>query len=195
MTIQHQFLDSDIFVPNWEINTLFLGTFNPICGEPLDYYYRRKSNGFWKIIKHFDSQNEFDFTNFEDLKKFMTLKRFGCIDVIRSVTFPEVDKNKICGRGYSDDNLFRIKNYSREYNFDYIQTFTLERGVSNIYTTWGCRNSPKEFRNLLSDFENYCNVNQVRLVNLKSPSGRVYKGEEIQRINSNWFYHLNPILG
>lgn len=195
MTIQHQFLNSDLFFPTWEIDTLFLGTFNPICGEQLDYYYKRKSNGFWKIIKYFDTQNEYDFSNFQDLKQFMTLKRFGCVDVILSVTFPEFDRNKICGNGYTDNNLFKVKNYSREYNFEQIKTYTSLRGIRNIYTTWGCRNNPKEFGNLISDFENYCFNNQVNFVNLKSPSGRVYKGDEIRRIHSNWFYHLNPIMG
>ena len=124
----------------------------------------------------------------------MSLKRFGCVDVIRRITFPDVDRDKICGKGYSDDNLFRIKNYTREYNFEQIKSFISERSIRNIYTTWGCRNNPKEFRNFISDFENYCYDNQVSLVNLKSPSGRLYRGDDIETINSNWFFHLNPIL-
>lgn len=195
MTVQHQFLDSGYFFPAWEVDTLFLGTFNPLCGEQLDYYYRRRSNGFWKIIKHFDSLNEFDFSNFQELKEFMTLKKFGCVDVIRCVTFPEVDRNEICGNGYTDDNLFKVKNYSREYNFEQIKRFISEQNITNIFTTWGNRDKPKEFRTLVTDFEIFCSNNQSNFNKLKSPSGRLYKGEEINRIHSNWFLYLNPILG
>ena len=101
MTIEHQFLRSEYFFPNWNINTLFLGTFNPICGEQLDYYYRRSFNGFWKILKHYDENEIYNFTDFNQLKRFMIDKKFGCVDIIRTVTFPDVDGQKICGNGYT----------------------------------------------------------------------------------------------
>ena len=100
MLISHQFLSKSYFFPNWEVDTLFIGTFNPSCGSPLDYYYQRKSNGFWKILKQYDTGSNYDFSNFENLKSFMILKRFGCVDIIRSISFPDLDKNKICGKGY-----------------------------------------------------------------------------------------------
>jgi hypothetical protein len=112
MVVNHQFIDKEYFSPNWDVNKLFIGTFNPECGEPLDYY-RRKSNGFWKILNKYNSSPtdliDFEFT---DLQKFITNKKMGCVDVIKSVTFPSQDKNKIFGYGYSDSNLFTVKNYT-----------------------------------------------------------------------------------
>ena len=66
MIIEHQFLHSEYFFPKWNVNTLFVGTFNPICGEQLDYYYRRKFNGFWKILKHYDESEIYNFSDFND---------------------------------------------------------------------------------------------------------------------------------
>jgi hypothetical protein len=194
LTVQHQFLDSGYFFPDWEVNTLFLGTFNPLCGEQLDYYYRRRSNGFWKILKHYDTTNVYDFSDFQSLKRFMEVKRIGCVDVIRSVTFPDSDRSKICGDGYTDSNLFKVRGYTREYNFEQIKEYVINNKVSNILTTWGDRKDPNEFKDLLQDFESYCLENEITFINLKSPSGRLYRGDRVEEINSNWLQHLTPIL-
>ena len=121
MIIEHQFLYSEYFFPKWNVNTLFLGTFNPICGEELDYYYRRSFNGFWKILKHYDENEIYNFTDFNHLKRFMIDKKFGCVDVIRTVTIPDVYRPKICGNCYTDNNLFKTKQYYRQYNFEQIK--------------------------------------------------------------------------
>ena len=45
--INHQFLNSKFFFPNWKIQTLVLGTFNPSCGEetgftPKEYLLQKR---------------------------------------------------------------------------------------------------------------------------------------------------------
>jgi hypothetical protein len=194
MIITHQFLAKPYFLPNWEVDTLFIGTFNPSCGTPLDYYYQRKFNGFWKILKYYDLNNSYDFSNFEDLKSFMCLKRFGCVDLIRSVSFPDSDKNKICGNGYSDDNLFKVGGYKREYNFRQIKEYILSNKVKNVFSTWGIRIKPNEFRDHLIDFASFCSSNNVTFINLKSPSGRLYRGSQKPDIDNNWRDNLDDIL-
>ena len=120
--------------------------------------------------------------------------KFGCVDVIRSVNFPDVDRPKICGKGYTDNNLFKTKLYSREYNFEQIKKFILDNKVKNVFTTWGCRDNPKEFRNLLIDFQSFCGTNRILYVQLISPSGRIYKGDNINNINVNWWTNLDRHL-
>ena len=41
-------------LPNWEVNTLIIGTFNPsnnwVPNNAANYYYGRPRNYFWKIL-------------------------------------------------------------------------------------------------------------------------------------------------
>ena len=121
-------------------------------------------------------------------------KKFGCVDIIRNVSFPDIDKPKICGTGYTDNNLFKTKHYSREYNFEQIKKFLLLNEVKNVFTTWGCRDNPKEFRNLLSDFHFFCNSNGIFYGQLNSPSGRMYRGNYVNYININWWTNLDRVF-
>lgn len=194
MKILHQFVNEEFYFPNWKIKFLFIGTFNPICGEKVDYYYRRKYNGFWKILEKYNPNHEFDFSTFKGIKEFMKEKKFGCIDLINSVTFPDHDKNKICGNGYTDDNLFRVKNYMREYNIDRLLGLIEENKISHIFSTWGSRDNPREFRNIVQEVNQLCINNNIVFENLSSPSGRLYRGNNINIINQNWYDKLDYLL-
>ncbi len=195
MIIEHQFIHSEYFFPNWKVDKLFIGTFNPMCGEQLDYYYRRKSNGFWKILNRYNSQNTElkDFT-FSNLKNFMINKEIGCVDVIRSVSFPNKDKDKICGSGYTDSNLFKIKEYIRDYNFEQIKEYIQNKKIKYVFSTWGNRCNPKEFGDKVMELNNFCSYNGVVFIQLNSPSGRLYKGDKVNIINSNWWNNLDSLL-
>lgn len=195
MDINHQFINKEYFFPNWDVNKLFIGTFNPECGEPLDYYYRRKSNGFWRILNKYNlSPTDLIDLEFSNLKKFMSTKKMGCIDVIKSVSFPDKDKEKICGNGYTDSNLFTVKNYEKEYNFEKLKDYIKEKEVKYIFSTWGNRCNPKEFGEKVLDLQNFCFLNGVNFIPLNSPSGRLYKGNNVNIINTNWWTILDSLF-
>lgn len=70
--INHQFLNGEFFIPNWEISHLFLGTFNPDGGDKVNYFYGRKKNQTWRLLSEIfeDDFNPEDFDSFlEKLKK------------------------------------------------------------------------------------------------------------------------------
>lgn len=191
----HKFLNEPIFFPYWKVETIFLGTFNPLHGEPVDYYYRRKSNGFWKILNRYNTaENHLQDFSFEQLVNFMQTKRFGCSDTIISVTFPEADTQKIIGSGYSDNNLFRVKNYVRLYNFESLKSYLTSNQVRNVFTTWGARKNPKDFKSGIEELQSFCMDHSINYVALKSPSGRIYKGSKIDQINANWWYYLDNLF-
>jgi hypothetical protein len=195
MKINHQFLDKKYFFPNWKIKTLFIGTFNPECGETLDYYYRRKHNGFWSILNKYNSPKMcLTKLQFDDLKKFMVENKFGCVDVIKSISFLDENKENICGKGYSDSNLFTVKGYNREYNFEEIKTYVKLNKVQYVFSTWGKRCKPKEFRMKIEDFQNFCSINGINFIHLDSPSGRIYKQNNKENINSNWWENLDKLF-
>lgn len=194
MKILHQFLQEEYYIPTWKIKFLFIGTFNPICGEKVDYYYRRPSNGFWKILEKYNTNDKFDFSTFHGIRKFMTETEFGCIDIINSVTFPDSDKNEICGIGYTDRNLFRVKNYNREYNINGLKGLIEKNDISHIFSTWGKRDKPNEFRVIVQEINRICANKNIVFKNLSSPSGRLYRGNQKNIINNNWYDNLDDLF-
>ncbi|MBK7764112.1 MAG: hypothetical protein IPI46_12340 [Bacteroidetes bacterium] len=187
MEVYHQFHNTNKFYPTWEVDYIFLGTFNPVCGEQLDYYYRRKSNGFWNILKaYFDPNNEYNILTYIELESFVKAKKIGCIDVIKKVTFPDDMRDKICGKGYSDQTLFTVTNFKREYTFEEIKEFLIKRKVEKVFSTWGKRDSPSEFLNEVNNFVTFCDENSICFTPLPSPSGRCYRGVNIPIITNEW---------
>ncbi|MBK7571717.1 MAG: hypothetical protein IPI10_08860 [Bacteroidetes bacterium] len=186
--INHQFLNTEIYIPQWTVKFLFLGTFNPEGGAVLDYYYRRPSNGFWKILKlYFDPYNNIPIDTYEGLVAFMKKFGIGCIDIINTVECPDHYVERIIGQGYSDAALFTVNGLTRHYNFENIQNFISNQSIKPfVFSTWGQRENPADFFEAKSGFLQYCDLNNIPFTSLASPSGRVYRGINIPIINENW---------
>lgn len=174
--IGHQFLKEEFFFPNWEVETLIIGTFNPNCGEKTDYYYGRCRNNFWRIIekilhlKYMSLQN-----SFEEKLKIMSQEKFGCADIIQSIILMENTKPElICGSGYSDQVLFNQQKCSITYQFEDIKVLIKEKKVKKIINTWGLRDKPKLFVNNIDDLQNFCELRNISFIRkCPSPSGRL----------------------
>ena len=63
MKTNHQLLGKESFIPNWECKTIVLGTFNPEGGKPVNYFYGRKSNYFWRAVSLIDNKDELFYHN------------------------------------------------------------------------------------------------------------------------------------
>ena len=196
MIINHQFLNTERFIPQWPVKFLFLGTFNPQGGAVLDYYYRRPLNGFWKILKlYFDPYNTFPINTYEGLVTFMKTFGIGCIDIINTVECPDHFAENIVGKGYSDTALFKVNELTRHYNFENIQDFISNQSIKPfVFSTWGQRENPVEFFESKNTFLNYCNLNNIQFTPLSSPSGRMYRGKNIPLIVENWHDALDACL-
>jgi hypothetical protein len=196
MESNHQFLNTVKFFPQWIVRFLFLGTFNPEGGALLDYYYRRPANGFWRILKaYFDPSDMYPIHTYEELVAFMQTFGIGCVDIIRSVEFPDEYAPQIFGQGYSDATLFTVNGFTRTYNFEEIQNYITNQPVKPfVCSTWGNRLGPSEFLHARNGFQQYCNVNNIEFTPLSSPSGRVYRGAMVQEINDNWHNSLDMCL-
>ncbi|HEX9826540.1 MAG TPA: hypothetical protein VGA80_08060 [Flavobacteriaceae bacterium] len=187
--IEHQFLNEDYFLPNWKIETLVLGTFNPNCGERTDYFYGRCRNNFWRIIEnlcrieYMSLQN-----NFQGKMYIMKIHKFGCTDVIESIKRQStVDQIEFCGSGYSDQALFNQTKCKITYSFQEIKEYLIKNNVKTVINTWGKRNNPREFRESIDDFESFCsneNINFIR--QCPSPSGRL-RGKENKQILTKFY--------
>jgi hypothetical protein len=177
--INHQFLNSKFFFPNWKIQTLVLGTFNPSCGEETDYFYGRCQNNFWRTIEEISNLDYRWFqNNFERKLKFMKENEFGCTDIIKSLVIIDgVEKKDFCGSGYSDQILFTAKKSSLTYQFEEIKSFIKKNNVSKIINTWGKRENPNDFKRQIIELKTFCSQNKILFIDeCPSPSGR-FRGE------------------
>lgn len=186
MKVNHQFLEKEFFIPNWKVNHLFIGTFNPNGGHPVNYFYGRESNYFWNVISEIFKD---DLTPFgcDDLKVFFEkLKhhKIGCMDLIKSVEFNEnnVDVNDVIGNGYSDSKIIN-GNVVREYTTEIILDYLINNPETKIYSTWGNGSKFREWNNELDKFPN------DKIIKLVSPSraARVPKGSiKFDYILNDW---------
>ncbi|MDC0956594.1 hypothetical protein OAS44_01840 [Flavobacteriaceae bacterium] len=192
--IVHKFLNSDFFLPTWDIETLVLGTFNPSCGEETDYFYGRCQNNFWRTIEEINgTKYRWYQNNLERKMQVMKDNKFGCTDIIKSIELKDESyKNEICGKGYSDQNLFTKKKFTLVYNFDKIKSFIKKNNVLKIINTWGKRENPLNFKNYVGDLKIFCDQNNILFIEkCPSPSGRI-RGKE-HKIRLIEFYKTHII--
>jgi G:T/U-mismatch repair DNA glycosylase len=191
--IDHQFLNSKFFLPNWKMQTLVLGTFNPSCGEDTDYFYGRCQNNFWRTIEEINNLDYRWFqNNFERKLKFMKENAFGCTDIIKSIVISDgVERKAICGYGYSDQILFTAKKCTLTYHFEEIKSFIKKNNVSKIINTWGKRESPADFKKQVAELKTFCKQNNVLYIDeCPSPSGRLRGKEHKKHLAEFYKLHL-----
>lgn len=191
MKVNHQFLEKEFFIPNWEVNYLFVGTFNPIGGHPVNYFYGRESNYLWKVLSQIfdDNLSPFSCDNLDVFFDKLKYHKIGCVDMIKSVEFDEefVDVKDIVGNGYSDSKIIN-KKVIRKYNTETIINFMENNPKAKIYSTWGSGTKFAEWNNELDKFPNN------KIIKLVSPSraARVPKGSsKFHFILENWKENIN----
>ena len=162
MISNHQFKNKEFYLPNWEVKFLFIGTFNPSGGEKVPYYYGRKKNRFWKLLSEvfkieLDPNDSLFFENLDRLK-------VGCIDIIDSISYPEVYEDRVSGKGYSDKVLFLSK-VKKDYNTENILDIISKNKLQKVFFTNSGGSLRKEQKLELEKIQRVCDV-----VYLCSPS-------------------------
>lgn len=169
-TVNHQFLKSkDIFEPQWDINYLFLGTFNPDCGEKVNYFYGRRKNQTWGLLSEI-FREDFNPEDFDDFYEKIRRKKIACMDMIRSVKFPAKDYEFIC-TGYSDSKIIN-KRTTIEYNTYQILTIIDKNKEVKVYSTWGKGPQLKRWKEEIAKIPS--------LIPLMSPSPRAAIPKDIK---------------
>lgn len=176
MEVKHQFLDMVFFTPNWKADILVLGTFNPSCGEQVDYFYGRNRNKFWKAISLAFKISNDSLTTLEGKLSFLKKHDIACMDMIQKVIVNDSTKINDLINGYSDQKLFggtRDKSLERVYNTQNIKSYLEKFNPKKIIYTWGKRNNPVEFRNEISEIKNFCKKKNIKFIDdCPSPSSR-----------------------
>ena len=164
VTIRHQLIDQDFFIPQWNIKHLFLGTFNPEGGKAVLYFYGRTRNFTWKILNEiFPGEFRNEALNLRaDFLERLELNGVACMDMIRSVQISEKDVHLVTGKGYSDAKIINNK-VKREYNTIEINKIINANPGIKVYSTWGKGSN-------LADWKREVELIESTIMSLRSPS-------------------------
>lgn len=160
--------------------TLVLGSFNPYNPEakPIDYYYGRQKNHFWKSVARvlglpFDSLQG---PNTISAKLNVMHDRFVCMDIIDQVEISSDNPNMTNAyindhifRDFTDQKIWATKsngvNIKRTYNKRVIYLLNNTDNIKTIIHTMGMnkiskpnRTSPRESALGINGFEGYMNA-------------------------------------
>lgn len=172
-------------LPDYPTKILFLGTFNPKCGEPVLVHYGRKRNKTWTILSAI-LEESFD-PNSASIHEKMKMHGIACVDIIQSIEAPENFLQGIFGKGYSDAKLF-AKSVTRNYiDIDKLNDFIAKNNEICVFSTWGKGSSLRK--------EAWELIDKIKPIHpLVSPSlaARVPKGEKkLEYMIKNWTVSIN----
>ena len=183
-TIIHQLSTSNVYIPNWGVKHLFIGTFNPYGGEKAPYYYARPKNQTWKLLSNI-FEEVFDPHNGESFFELLKKHRIACVDLIHQVKVPNDFVSEIEGRGYKDSAIIN-KQVERKYNTQLILQLIEKNPNIILYSTWGEGSRLASWRLEINKIPN--------LITLTSPSlaARVPQGSiKFDYMLNNWSEKIN----
>jgi G:T/U-mismatch repair DNA glycosylase len=151
----HQFKKKEFYLPNWGVDYLFIGTFNPSGGERVPYYYGRNKNRFWKLLSEI-FEIELDPNHDKFFDNLRTL-RVGCVDMIDSISYSEENEDRVLGKGYSDNVLF-LSTIKKDYNTKNILDIISKNKLQKVFSTNTGGSLRKEQKLELEKIQNICEI-------------------------------------
>jgi hypothetical protein len=161
-------------LPNWEADTLIIGTFNPekdwVLNNPANYFYGRPRNYLWKSLPVFACNNPIHRQDVNEQISFLTNRRIALTDLLISIndadiTIPDHIR-RIRSFKDSDLNIFQEFHWNTTGIINYIQN----KGISVVCFTKIGGDFP--FGRQITAIENYCNLNNVINFRLHTPTGQ-----------------------
>jgi hypothetical protein len=177
-------------LPNWEAETLIIGTFNPsnewVPDNQADYFYGR-SNFFWKVLPVFACEEVINNNNVIEQIDFLQRNRIAITDLLISIDDADIDNLQHIDwiGNYLDNNFanFNGLTWNLLNIFQYIQ----DKNISAVYFTKLGNNPP--FGAQISAIENYCDQHAIINHRLHTPTGQGL-GNGVPRRNKlieRWF--------
>lgn len=192
---KHQF---DSLLPDWEIDYLFIGTFNPewtINGnQQAEYFYgRTQNNYFWKLVPELWEGKQMTGNGLEHWLPFLRKNRIGITDLIVSIDDADynnpVHQKKI--KSMADKELVRFKQL--KWNTDSIIAYLgIHPNVRVIITNL---TAPIEIE---EQIQIIANATKAELIRLRTPSkgARFHLPKPLYNsLLQEWERALRPILG
>jgi hypothetical protein len=125
-------------LPNWDADTLIIGTFNPENGwariNPAEYFYGR-SNYFWKILPKFACLDSIENENINEQFIFLQKNKIALSDLLISINDADINNPQHVEwiRRFRDNDILNFNDLT--WNTDQIVNFILEKKIKEIYFT------------------------------------------------------------
>jgi hypothetical protein len=207
MPCNHRFLnlhreDEFALFPDWEIDYLIIGTFNPKWDNPnnnnADYFYGR-SRYFWKVISIFFRGVEFVPETMKAKVEFCRKYRIGFTDLFENIITAkeesDIDKNRIFSFKDTDLESFGLSNISK--NTQKIKEYLRDRKSMKVLFTLLSGNSSSIISKEITEIEAYAKQLKIETARLHSPTGQGLGGGKprINKLIEKWNSHnLLPVL-
>ena len=174
MACRHRFYDK--LSPDWELEYLFVGTFNPSWdfnnAEQADYFYGRNRNFFWRILPEVFENESLKNNHLIDKIEYLRKSKIGLTDLIISVdnanesSKVDVDNLTI---GFSDNVL---NNYILEFNTENIINLITKNSktIKGVFLTRSTLNNINQIRDEWVEIERFCLKNKINTNRLLTPA-------------------------
>lgn len=184
---------------DWEVETLFIGTYNPGCCSKIEnsakwFYGRTQNNMFWNTLGFLYANNPTlgDNGNREIWVSFCKKYKIAVTDLIHEIIKLDLkkgtDKQDLC-KGFSDSKL---ENYIKQEQIvsNYVEIIIRDnpqlKKLKCAYLTR--RGTNKPWNDLWNPIKQICRKNKIYTATLTTPGGYNYfqfNNEEFQRTPEN----------
>lgn len=174
MPCNHRF--QEILIPNWKIEHLFIGTFNPSWNEnnavQADYFYGRIRNNFWCILPNVFGGNNLKYENLNTKLDYIKTHKIGITDLITNIINADINNlNDVenLTRGFSDNVL---NTYHLEFNTENIKDLILKniKTIKGVYLTRSTLNGINQISNNWIEIEKFCKLHKIHTEKLLTPA-------------------------
>lgn len=174
MPCPHRFENQ--LIPDWEIEHLFIGTFNPSWNfnnaVQADYFYGRIRNNFWCILPIVFEGHNLKHCDFANKLEYIQTHKIGITDLITEVTNAEIENETDrlnLTIGFSDNVL---NTYHLEFNVKNIKKLILRniKTIKGVYLTRSTLNGINQIANCWIEIESFCEENDIHTEKLKTPA-------------------------
>lgn len=191
MPCKHRFYKE--LIPEWKIEHLFVGTFNPEWNEnnavQADYFYGRKRNNFWSIIAIVFGNEDLKYKSKAEKLFFLKNKRIGLTDLILNVknanSSSEVDIINLTKK-FSDNIL---NTYELEFNTNsIIEIIKKNKSIKGVYLTRSTLNGINQVAIEWNKIAEFCKSKNINYQLLRTPAN--YGGGSVKK-SIDWISKIN----
>ena len=174
MSCTHRFENQ--LIPNWEIEHLFIGTFNPSWdlnnAVQADYFYGRVRNNFWCILPRVFGGDNLKHCDLARKLEYIQHHKIGITDLIKKVINAEITNETDISRlttGFSDNVL---NDYQLEFNLENIKNLISRniKIIKGVYLTRSTLNGINQIADGWNDIEKFCKKNNIHTEKLRTPA-------------------------